>query len=247
MGFVTGAEKVSLFGLLKRLGGGKPRGTTTLEDGNIEITIDGDDNMVIVSPIVYRMASDPRIRKAAHDVVRPLRAPGVDTFEVREGRRVVESVTRDDLHAFELAADPPPDNSDADVDRGRIAALEVVKPSFQKDLTWVFADGSGGFLRAVIRDRSFLQRVQRAERTFGKGDVLRVRMRSHSRVTADGLRTEHVILEVLEEVSACGRLARPLDDAGVPLRQDHGEALSAEKRHAQTVRTDTVRTSFPLV
>ena len=196
VGFITGAEHVSLFGLLKRLGGGKPRGTTTLEDGNIEITIDGDDNTVVVSPIVYRMASDPRIRKAAQDVVRPLHAPGVDSFEVREGRSVVESVTRDDLHAFD-------DFDGLDTfDRGRIAALEVIEPAFQKHLPWVFSDGSGGCLRAVVQDQSFLRRVQRAERTFGKGDVLCVRIRSHAYLTAGGLRTEHVILEVLEELSA---------------------------------------------
>ena len=200
VGFVTGAEHISLFGLLKRLRGRKPRSTTTLEDGTIEITIEGDDNTVIVSPIVYRMASDPRIRKAARDVVRPLFAPGVDVFEIREGGHVVESVTRHDLHSFALANEGRHDV--ADVDTERIAVLEVIQPSFHKGLPWLFSDGSGGRLTALVQDRSFLTRVLKAERTFAKGDVLLARIRSHSLVTAEGLRTAHVLVEVLEEIDA---------------------------------------------
>ena len=137
VGFVTGKD-ISLFGLLKRLAGKKAKDTTTLSDGNIEITIEGDNNSVVVNPVVYQLASDPRVRQAAHDVVRPLHAEGVDTFEVRDGKRVVESIGRQDLPGFELptAADP---RAISDVDPERVTAVEVIKPSFQEDLSWVFS------------------------------------------------------------------------------------------------------------
>lgn len=209
VGFVTGTE-VSLFGLLKRLGGRRPKDTTTLKDGNIEITIDGDNNRVVVSPAVYHLASDPNVRKAAHDVVRPLHSEGVDTFEVRDNKRVVESVTREDLPAFEL---PPPDGARDidDVDPERVLALEVIKPSFQEDLTWVFSDGSGGRIGALMLDRGFLQRVLNGLRTFAKGDVLKVRLRSRAYMTAEGLRTEHAVVDVIEEIN------QPRQDALLPV------------------------------
>lgn len=198
VGFITGKE-ISLFGLLKRLGGKQPKDITTLEDGRISISIEGDNNSVVVSPVVYQLASDAGVRKAASDVVRPLHSEGVDTFEVRDNRRVIESITREDLPAFDVAATIG-ERDIPDVDPERVTALEVIKPSFQEDLTWVFSDGSGGRYGALMQDRRFLRRVQSGERTFAKGDVLRVRLRSRAYMTADGLRTEHTVVEVIEEL-----------------------------------------------
>jgi hypothetical protein len=91
--------------------------------------------------------------------------------------------------------------ADLEAKRAAIVALEVIKPSFQEDLTWVFSDGSGGRIGALMLDRGFLQRVQNGLRTFAKGDVLKVRLRSRPYMTADGLRTEHAIVDVIEEIN----------------------------------------------
>ena len=198
VGFVSG-HQVSLLGLLKWLRGKRPKDTTTLKDGNIEITIEGDNNRVVVNPTVYRLASDPQVRKAARDVVKPLYADGIDTFEVRQAGRVVESVRREDLPAFEL---PLGDERDLiDIDPERIAVVEVIKPSFQEQLSWMFSDGSGGRFGALMLDKNFLRRVQSGERTFAKGDVLRVRLRTRAYMTPDGLRAEHAVTDVLSELN----------------------------------------------
>lgn len=217
VGFVTGKD-ISLFGLLKLLGGNPPKDTTTLKDGNIEITIEGHNNKVVVSPIVYQLASDAGARKAAQDVVRPLHSDGVDTFEVRENKRVIQSITRSDLASFDLPTNSV-ESDISDVDPERITALEVIKPSFQADLTWVFSDGSGGRIGALMMDRNFLQRVQNNERTFAKGDVLKVRLRSRAYMTADGLRTEHVVTEVIEEMN------QPRQHAMLPVPRFERRAL----------------------
>ncbi len=49
----------------------------------------------------------------------------------------------------------------------------------------------------------------------GKGDILRVLVRSTPRITADGLRTEHEVLQVVEEFNAprqIGGLLPPIGD-----------------------------------
>lgn len=198
VGFVTGKE-LSLIGLLKALSGGTPANTTTLSDGSVEIVIEGSNNTVNVTKAVYRLASNPDVRRAARDMVAPLEADGVETFEVREGRKVIESVRREDLQSFELPAAVMREL--AGVDPERVVVLEIIKACFESDLTWSFSDGSGGRIGAVMQDPNFLRRVAANERTFGKGDVLRVRMRSRPYMTAEGLRTEHVIVEVLEEIN----------------------------------------------
>ena len=111
----------------------------------------------------------------------------------------MESIQRDDLPAFELPTGGERDITDGDAEH--VAVLEVIKPSFQADLSWVFSDGSGGRIGALMLDKNFLRRVQNGERTFAKGDVLRVRLRSRAYMTADGLRTEHMALDVLEEIN----------------------------------------------
>lgn len=229
VGFVTG-EEVSLLGLLKFLGGKKPKETTTLKNGNVEITIEGNNNRVVVNPTVYKLASDPQVRQAARDVVKPLYSDGVDTFEVRHGTRVVESIGRDDLQAFDL---PTADQTDiTDGDPERVAVLEVIKPSFQDELTWVFSDGSGGRISALMQDKNFLRRVQNGERTFAKGDVLRVRLRSRAYMTADGLRTEHVILDVLEEINQ-PRQAPMLPEPRFPRPLPLGTGRKAKSKSAR--------------
>ena len=199
VGFVTG-HQISLLGLLKWLKGRQPKSTTTLRDGNIEITIAGDNNKVVVNPVVYQLASDGQVRKAARDVVKPLYADGVDRFEVRDGAKVVESVNRNDLESFELPVDTGVDITGIDPERTTV--MQVIKPSFEESLSWVFSDGSnGGRFGALMLDKNFLRRVQSGERTFAKGDVLRVRLRTRAYMTPDGLRAEHTVTDVLEEIN----------------------------------------------
>lgn len=197
VGLITG-EKLSLLTLLKWLKGEKPKAVTTMSNGDIHIHVEvnGDGNDVTVSPQVYRLANDIKVRKAASDVLEPLHKPGIDSFEVKEGQRVVERIDKADLPAFEkpLSTDVP----DVAATSTRPALLEVVKPSFNPDLKWMFSDGGSKF-SAAVKDTDFVNRVESGQRSFSKGDLLRVELRSTPHVTPEGLRTDHEVLRVLEE------------------------------------------------
>jgi hypothetical protein len=201
VGLVLGVDvDLSLLGLLKRLRGHKPTSTTTLQNGSVQLTgnIDGNNNTVEVKPEVFALANDVTIRRAIADVVKPLYVTGIDTFEIRDGNRVIHSFGREDLPAFDVPKIE--DDELEDLDSERIAAYEVIKPSFEDSLTWVFSDGSGGKINAIMKDKDFAERVERGERAFAKGDVLKVRMRTRTYFSGDdGLRTDHEVLEVLEE------------------------------------------------
>jgi hypothetical protein len=200
VGLLTGKD-ISLLGLLKWLRGKKPQSSTTLENGSVQLTInvEGNDNQIEVSGEVYALASDMRIREAAAAVMKPLHSVGIETFEVREGKRVIEAVRRDDLPAFDIP--PPVEEEIKDVRSERIVALQVIKPCFEDGLTWVFSDGSGGRINALVEDRDFLDRVQRGERSFARGDVLKGMLKSRSFLSGGELRTEHVVTEILEEIN----------------------------------------------
>lgn len=199
VGLITGTN-LSLFGLLKWLKGRKPDDTTTttLQNGNIEITITGDNNSVVVSPEVYQIASDPACRDAIHKVVKPVATEGITAFEVRRGKQVIESVTKDDLPSFEV-----PEISRSLPEQPPVTqVVEIVKPSFDEDLTWTLSDGgAGGRFDAVVTDQAFIERVKNGE-DFRIGDLLRVKIETHQWLTDKGLRTRREVVEVIEEMKA---------------------------------------------
>ena len=195
----SGGGAIGLLKLLKMLKGEKPVATKTLQNGNIEITIKGDNNHVEVRPETLQIAEDVSVRTAAVAVMKPLTQPGIETFEIRRGKKAVETFSKEDLPAFSLPI--PTEKQITDVDAERVAAFVVVKPSFEDDLTWMFSDGKGGNrLSATMKDDAFLGRVERREISFAKGDILRMRLATKTYLSTGGLRTVHEVIEVLEVI-----------------------------------------------
>lgn len=179
------------------------------------VSVPGDNNHITVNQNVYLLARTPAVRQAVGEALRPLNDPNIDRFEVRgDGGLAAEVVTKTDLGFFTT---PVAEEVVADEDGSttRTVLAEVIKPSFQPDLKWVLSDGGGGRWNAIMKDSAFLARVQSGQRTFGKGDVIRVTVKSTPHVTAEGLRTEHEVLEVTEEFRAArqmsGLLPEPSD------------------------------------
>jgi hypothetical protein len=202
VGLVTGT-KPSLLALLKWMRGRKPDTVMQLPsgDGNIIIKVDGDNNTITVQPEVYRLAQSVSVRKAAADVVKPVNTPRIDTFEVRDHGKTVETVSKDDLPSFRVPATVEmPATSDGSSVREQL--LEIVKPSFNRDLRWVLSEGGESRIGAAMKDTAFNERVEAGQRTFGKGDLLRVILKSTPHVGPEGLRTDYEVLKVLDEFDA---------------------------------------------
>jgi hypothetical protein len=196
VGLITGAH-VSLFGLLKWLKGAKPHETTTItnNDGTVEVSIVGDNNNVVVRHEVYEIAADPVCREAVLKVVKPVRTEGIEAFEVRRGKQVIERVTKDDIRSFDL---PEPVAKALPAVPPVTQLVEVVKPSFAEDLTWTLSDGTNRF-DATMKDQGFIGRVQAGE-DFRIGDLLRVTIETSQSLTASGLRTRREIVAVVDTI-----------------------------------------------
>lgn len=218
VGLIGTGEKLNLLSFLKWLRGRQPAPPQVVIDvggeDNVLVKVDGDNNQVTVNRSVYLLAQSPRVRKAAADAMKPLRDEGIDRFEVRDqDERPIETVSKSDLQSFavplsgELLQQQTDDGSAV-----RDMFLEVIKPSFQGDLRWVFSDGSGGRLGALVKDIDFRRRVESGQRSFSKGDVLRVVVKSTPHITPEGLRTDHEVLKVTEEFNAPRQMGGLLPD-----------------------------------
>lgn len=192
----AGATK-GLFSLIKWLKGQKVEKATTLENGNISIQIinSSGDARIEVRPQVIKLYNDESVRQAALDVVKPLEKEGIDTFEVREGGKVLEVITREELPAFKAVAES--ETEEVLLQGDRIAILQVLKPSFDTDLRWFVSEGDARF-GADMKDKAFLVKLDKKEVTFGKGDALKVKLASKTIRSLKGIKTENEILEVLE-------------------------------------------------
>lgn len=199
--------KSSLLYLIKWLKGRKADKTTALENGNVRVIINNNiqisDNSgqiyLDVKPQVVELYNDEEIRKAALGAIKPLESDGIDTFAVRDGKETIELITSEDLPSFAALSDSPPDELLLESDRN--AALTIIKPSFDSELKWMFAEGEARF-SATMQDHKFLDQLSNRQIAFAKGDILIVRLMSKSFRTATGLRTEHKIPAVIEIKSA---------------------------------------------
>jgi hypothetical protein len=204
LGFAGGGG-VSLFRLIKWLRGRQPHSVTTLADGRVRIEITVEINQTInieyieVSPEVAKLYNDAGVREAAREVVKPVERPGIDVFETRESSSgpVIERVTKQDVAAFAGVVEPV---------RARVtssefeAVLQIVKPSFDERLKWTFSDGEKNFF-ADIEDEVFFGEVQRRERSFAKGDLLRVTLYVESFINEDGqISNVRVVRRVIEQI-----------------------------------------------
>lgn len=193
-----------ILAVLKWLRGRKDPATTTLENGNIKIEISGSgNNHIEVKPEVYRLANEPKVRKYLDGVIQPLKKPGMTKIEVKRRNRTLQTVKKEEV-AY-LSVDPLEEEKVLEKEGvhevTRTAYLEIVKPSFKEDNKWSFSDGSGGLMPAGIEDVEFLEKVNRHQYSFGKGDQLKVSLRTRTEKLPDGkYQAEHVIVKVLEVI-----------------------------------------------
>lgn len=201
---LIGAGSKGLLGLLSWLQGRTPSRVELLEKGCVRVFVDGEsfDTEKEVLELYRHLA----LRKALEDaVVKPLRQDGVETFAVIQDEQV--AVTLDRAAARWLVA---PDVEDELIDDSEtVTSLQIVNIAFRDDNKWRFSDGAGTYY-AAIHDQAFLDRVNKNEEAFAKGDILKVRLHRRQWLSGEDMRTTYTVLEVLEHRSATVQLRLPL-------------------------------------
>lgn len=190
LGF-AGSTTVGLIKLVKWINGRQVSKVEPDEAGNITIHI--NNSTLTVSQSVVKLYNSGEIRKSLEGALKPLERDGIDEFQVKQRDVVLETITKEEYQHFKAKT---ADIEQALTEERRITHLEVIKPSFQENLKWTFSEGDGT-VNADMGDKDFLDRLNRREIGFVKGDVLKVEMQTKTFHSVNGLRTERKILKVL--------------------------------------------------
>ena len=196
-GGVVGVLK--LLSMLK----GRPIQGSTLQDGAVQITVDGDHNTIVVAPNVKTLYESAAIRREFRNVGGPLQTPGIDEFQVLDGDKVVERVKLED---FEFIDNYPTDLVVDDIEYECTCRIE--KLSFTDRFKWTFSEGDIMF-NASILDQDFRDRVEVGAVTFANGDSMRLRIRRRTVRRGDNLKTTFDAVEVIKHYPAPRQVSFP--------------------------------------
>lgn len=175
-------------------------GTTTL--------IWSDGTTLIVPEMSEDLIRDLDARRSLREVVEPLAREGVEEFGIRRKKdKNGVTVLKKDLPAFDV----PALEAEVIVETTKEIAIQPLNIAFRNDHKWKVTDGNQA-IWVTIHDTAFLNRVENNETRFGKGDVLKVEMKTTQRRTPDGqLRTDYAIERVIKHLSGGQQLALPFE------------------------------------
>jgi len=208
-GYTTTRTAQGLIQVLKWLRGRKPRAVVLIEDGNVRLEALADDGQVETLEVqreVVDLMRDVGVRRAVADVMRPVEQDGIESFQVRDGRRVVESVTKESVGGFVV---PALEDEPLTVQRFR-KAFSIVSLAFKEGNKWKLFDGNNS-INVTIADEEFLGRVDSSAIAFAKGDILICDVRFEQFQTNAGLKTEYTVEKVIEHKPAARQLPLPID------------------------------------
>lgn len=200
----TLAARQSLIWLIKFARGRSATAVEKVAPNTMRLTFSSETIEVPVEMV--RLFQDVAVRDAVQKLIEePLKKEGIDVFQVREDGEVVESVSKQESVYFAKPALP----DETLVDEVRRSAFSIVSLTFKEDNKWRLYDGNTQ-ISATISDEDFLDRVERNQVSFSKGDILICDVRVTQKRTLEGLRTDYMVERVVEHRPAARQLPLPL-------------------------------------
>ncbi len=190
--------------------------TATNGDGAtvVNVTVEGDGNNVIaLSPIVHKLASDPKVVAALRRILDPLTEAGVEEFRIRRGGKTTASVSANEVDDgyFDLDPDEFGGEEPANDPQSFDAVLVLRAPVFVQDSRWQFFLGDQR-VSATLSDAEFIKSVFEGGARFGVGDRFRVRLCLMQVLLSTGkIRNDYEILKVIEIIPGPKQLDLSLD------------------------------------
>lgn len=199
-----------LLWLIKRLGGRRLDKVEMVDPDHVKVVF--EDEAIIVPLKMIRLYQDLAVRSAAERVVfEPLQREGIDRFIAFKNTESEITVTTSEAEAFRK----PEGEEQILLDDVRRSAFSIVSLAFKDDNKWRLHDGNSQ-ISTSIADEDFLQRVDRNEISFAKGDVLICDVRVRQSQTSNGLKTEYTVEKVVEHKRAPRQLALHIEEAAPP-------------------------------
>ena len=182
-----------LIGLLKLLKGKKPT----------KIVEDGEKYQVYVSETEYyetdgntvKLLKNKTVISDINKMLEPLDKDGIDSFYVsRTGNKkdCELKITDNEIDYFQYQ-----DLEDELSENITITYVQIEAAVFKEKNKWKF-DNGGASINATVSDELFLQKINTGEIRFGKGDLLKVKLKTIQIFAHGKIKTDYVIIEVLE-------------------------------------------------
>ena len=179
-------------GLITWIAGRKVRRLRPSRKGYTVIELE-DGTELEVAEAEARVALDPPARAALEKVIEPLEKDGIDTVMFKMPSGTV-TVTEADIDSFKAVVH----KGDEILETTAPMVFSIVSLSFQPGNKWRLSTGKGAPVSVTVDDEDFIDRVQRSEIAFAKGDFLICLVRTTSRESAGKLVTDYTIVKVQE-------------------------------------------------
>lgn len=165
----------------------------------------GDESLEIEKKVIQLLRNE-RFRKALEDAIKkPLEVDGIESFGVAESQNSpsLEIITKGDAKYYTSPTAEPETLGETEYD----TTLQIVSVIFQEKNKWRFSDGSSSSFYADMLDTNFLAGIDSHTILFGKGDIIRARIREAKYLEINGtMRAERAILRVFEHRNASVQL-----------------------------------------
>lgn len=190
VGFVGSA---GLIGLIRFLKGKKPTKIID-EDGRLKVYLNETEYYETDGKVV-KLYKNRTIVSDLNKMLEPLEKDGIDSFFVsRTGDKKDADLAIDEseLTYFEYQ------EIENDLSENITETFVQIEAAVFKDNNkWKF-DNGGSPINAAILDEEFLRKIDSGELRFGKGDLLKVKLKTIQTFAHGKLKTEFQVIEVLE-------------------------------------------------
>lgn len=190
--FGGGADVISYFEFIRRLKGRKPERTES--DGE-KVKVFIQKEVIVINNNILHLYQNADARKAASEILKPLEKDGVDSF-CAGGNSGKTAIKKEERAYFDM-----PKQEESLVDEVTKMAFSIITLSFDKTHKWRLSYGESS-INAAILDKDFLEKVRKNQVSFSSGDILICEVRQKQSRTADGIKTEYEVIEVLEHKPA---------------------------------------------
>lgn len=186
--------------LLRFLKGKKPDKVTKLDNGFVLIEL-GQESLT--APLeLLRLYQSIGVRKALEEILDPLKIDGIDTFKVIINQETSETIRKEEAPFYRT----PEPSEEVILETEHQTAYSIVSLAFKDDNKWRLSDGNVT-INVTIQDEDFRQKVDQNLIAFSKGDILICRVKTTQFRTSQGLKTEHIVLEVTEHQKATQQMS----------------------------------------
>ncbi|MEJ5205192.1 hypothetical protein [Acinetobacter junii] len=190
IGLVGGA---GLIGLIRYLRGNKP--TKIVEnDGKFKVYI-SEQEYYETDGNTVKLFKNKTVVADLNKMLEPLEKDGIDSFFVSKTGHKSDAelkISEDEILFFEYQ------DTESELSENIITTyIQIETAVFKEKNKWKF-DNGGSPISASILDEEFLRKIDCGEMRFGKGDLLKVKLRSIQTFAHGRIKTDFEVLEVLE-------------------------------------------------